>query len=202
MRGRIGNRAALYELLDPFDAHIVSGHVHENEHRFADGPHEHVVGTVCGAWWTGPICYDGTPKGYAVYEANGESVEWRYKSTGHDASHQMRTYPAGFDPTSPDEFGANVWDATDDWTVVWYEDGIRTGHMARRVGLDPVSRQRHEGDDRPEKHTWVEPQPTAHLYYAPANPEADRVRIEVTDCFGRTYVTRHTPGGTSSSHTG
>ena len=202
VRGRIGNRAALYELLDPFDAHIVSGHVHENEHRFADGPHEHVVGTVCGAWWTGPICYDGTPKGYAVYEANGESIEWRYKATGHDASHQMRTYPAGADPTSPDEFVANVWGATDDWTVVWYEDGIRTGHMARRVGLDPMSRRLHEGDDQPEKHTWVEPQPTEHLYYAPANPEADRVRIEVTDCFGRTYVTRHTPGGTSSSHSG
>jgi len=193
VRGRIGNRAALYELLDPFDAHIVSGHVHENEHRFADGPHEHVVGTVCGAWWTGPICYDGTPKGYAVYEANGESIEWRYKSTGHGASHQMRTYPAGADPKAPDEFIANVWDATDDWTVVWYEDGIRTGHMARRVGLDPMSRRRHEGDDQPEKHTWVEPQPTAHLYYAPANPDANRVRVEATDSFGRTYAVQHSP---------
>jgi hypothetical protein len=191
VRGRIGNRAALYELLDPFDAHIVSGHVHENEHRFADGPHEHVVGTVCGAWWTGPVCYDGTPKGYAVYEVNGESLQWRYKATGHDADHQMRTYPAGADPTAPDEFIANVWDATDDWTVVWYEDGIRRGQMARRVGLDPLSRRRHEGDDQPEKHTWVEPQPTAHLYYAPTNPDANRIRVEATDSFGRTYRAQH-----------
>jgi hypothetical protein len=193
VRGRIGNRAALYELLDPFDAHIVSGHVHENEHRFADGPHEHVVGTVCGAWWTGPVCYDGTPKGYAVYEANGESVEWRYKAVGRDADHQMRTYPVGADPTAPDEWIANVWGATDDWTVVWYEDGIRTGHMARRTGVDPMTRRLYEGDDQPEKHTWVVPQATEHLYYAPANPDADRIRIEVTDCFGRTYVSRHSP---------
>ncbi len=190
VRGRIGNRAALYELLDPFDAHIVSGHVHENEHRFADGPHEHVVGTVCGAWWTGPVCYDGTPKGYAVYEVDGDSVAWRYKATGRAADHQVRAYPSGADPEAPGEWVANVWDATDDWTVVWYEDGIRTGAMARRVGLDPMSRRRHEGDNQPEKHTWVEPQPTAHLYYAPANPDANRVRVEATDPLGRTYVAR------------
>ena len=190
VRGRIGNRAALYDLLAPFDAHIVSGHVHENEHRSADGPHEHVVGTVCGAWWTGPICYDGTPKGYAVYEVDGTSVEWRYKATGRAAGHQMRTYPVGADPEAPDEWVANVWDATADWTVVWYEDGIRTGPMARRVGLDPKSRSLHAGDGQPEKHPWVEPEPTAHLYYAPANPDANRVRVEATDPFGRTYVGR------------
>ena len=86
VRGMIINREALYELLDPFDAHIVTGHVHENEHRYEAGPHEHVVGAVCGAWWTGPVCYDGTPRGYAVYEVNGSSVRWRYKSTGKDAA--------------------------------------------------------------------------------------------------------------------
>ena len=193
VRTRIGNRAALYDLLSPFDAHVVSGHVHENEHRFAKEPHEHVVGTVCGAWWTGPVCYDGTPKGYAVYEADGESVQWRYKAAGHGADHQMRLYPAGADPTAPNEWVANVWDATDDWTVVWYEDGIRTGRMARRVGLDPMSRRLHEGDDQPKKHPWVEPQPTEHLYYAPAAPDADRIRVEATDSFGRTYAAQHSP---------
>jgi len=200
--GMIVNRHALYELLDPFDAHIISGHVHENEHRFVEGLHEHVVGTVCGAWWTGPVCYDGTPKGYAVYEVDGTSVRWRYKATGHATDHQVRAYPAGGDPTAPDELVANVWDATDDWSVVWYEDGIRTGRMARRIGLDPMSRRRHQGDDQPGKHTWVEPQPTAHLYYAPANPDADRVRVEATDPFGRTYVARPdtdaVPAGSSS----
>ena len=190
VRGQISNRAALYALLDPYDAHIVSGHVHENEHRFADGPHEHVVGTVCGAWWTGPVCYDGTPKGYAVYEVDGSSIHWRYKATGRDADHQMRLYPIGADPEAPDALVANVWDATDEWTVVWYEDGIRTGRMDRRVGLDPLSRRRHAGEDQPKKHTWVEPQPTGHLYYAPASSEATRIRVEATDRFGRTYVAR------------
>ena len=190
VRGQVSNRSALYDLLAPFDAHIVSGHVHENEHRHAAGPHEHVVGTACGAWWTGPVCYDGTPSGYAVYEVNGASVSWHYKSTGRDANHQMRLYPAGADPDAPDRFLANVWDADDAWTVVWYEDGVRTGEMTRRVGLDPQAQQLYDGEDQPEKHTWIEPQPTAHLYDAPFNPDANRIRVEATDRFGRTYTSR------------
>lgn len=185
---RVSNREALYELLSPFDAHIVTGHVHENEHRSAGGPHEHVVGTTCGAWWTGPICYDGTPRGYAVYEIDGDSVEWRYKATGKDADHQMRVYPRGADPRSPDEFVANIWDANDRWPVVWYEDGIRAGRMARRVGTDPMSERLYHGDEQPQKHPWVNPQPTGHLYYAPFNPHANRIRVEATDCFGRMYT--------------
>lgn len=199
VRNRIGNRAALYELLSPFDAHIVSGHVHENEHRSADGPHEHVVGTVCGAWWTGSICYDGTPRGYAVYEVDGESVEWRYKATGKADDHQMRLYLAGAAPNTADEFVANVWDATDRWTVVWYEDGVRTGRMTRRVGVDPRSKRLYEGEDEPEKHAWVEPQPTEHLYYAPFNPDAHRIRVEATDGFGRTYTATLAPDADESS---
>ncbi|MFO8098317.1 MAG: calcineurin-like phosphoesterase family protein [Salinibacter sp.] len=185
--GMVINRAALYELLAPFDAHIVSGHVHENEHRFDAGPHEHVVGAACGAWWTGSVCYDGTPSGYAVYEVNGSSVQWRYKSTGHRADHQMRLYPAGADPDRPDRFLANVWDADDEWTVVWYEDGVRRGEMDSYVGLDPQARALYAGDDQPTKHNWVEPQPTAHLYEAPRPADASRIRVEATDRFGQTY---------------
>jgi hypothetical protein len=187
VRGMISNRQALYRLLDPFDAHIVTGHVHENEHRYAAGPHEHVVGTACGAWWTGPVCYDGTPRGYAVYEARGASIRWRYKSTGRDADHQMRLYPAGAHPEMPDRFLANVWDADADWTVVWYEDGIRTGAMERRTAVDPMTTTLYGGDDRPAKHPWVTPQPTAHLFSAPAAADAHRIRVEATDRFGRTY---------------
>jgi hypothetical protein len=193
VRGMISNRAALYELLDPFDAHVVSGHVHENEHRYADGPHEHVVGTTCGAWWTGPVCYDGTPRGYAVYEVNGTSVRWRYKSTGQDASHQMRLSFAAPDADAPDRILANVWDADDEWTVTWYEDGIRTGEMERTPGVDPLTERLYAGEDTPEKHPWVEPQPTDHLFTAPYNPDANRIRVEATDRFDRTYSTRFTP---------
>jgi hypothetical protein len=67
---------------------------------------------------------------------------------------------------------------------------VRTGEMTRRVGLDPQARELYDGEDQPEKHTWIEPQPTAHLYDAPFNPDANRIRVEATDRFGRTYTSR------------
>ncbi|PSQ97779.1 MAG: hypothetical protein BRD55_01165 [Bacteroidetes bacterium SW_9_63_38] len=182
-RNMIVNREALHDLLAPFDAHIVTGHIHENEHRFADGPHEHVVGTACGAWWTGPICYDGTPRGYVVYEVDGASVQWRYKSTGREADHQMRlTVPDG------DRLVANVWDADDAWTITWFEEGLRKGELTQTRGLAPRARTLYAGEEQPEKYDWVEPQPTDHLFTAPYNPKANRIRVEATDRFGRTYT--------------
>lgn len=190
-RNMVVNREALYDLLAPFDAHVVTGHIHENEHRFDGGLHEHVVGTACGAWWTGPICYDGTPRGYAVYEVAGASVRWRYKSTGHAPDHQMR-----LTVTEDDRLLANVWDAEPAWTITWWEDGIQTGKMEQTRGVAPRARTLYAGDARPEKHDWVEPQPTDHLFAAPYNPDAARIRVEATDRFDRTYTA--TPEAVSS----
>jgi len=187
-KGQVSNRQAVYDLLEPFETHLISGHVHENEHRFVDGRHEHVVGATCGAWWTGPICYDGTPKGYAVYEVDGTDISWRYKTTGEPADHQMRVYPPGADGSAPDEFVVNVWDADPEWTVLWFEDGVRRGEMERRVGVDPLSDTLHRGPDSPKKHAWIEPVPTGHLYYADVPGDVSRVRVEATDRFGRTYT--------------
>lgn len=188
--GSISNREALYALLEPFEAHLLAGHVHETEHVFDGGTHEHVHGTVCGAWWSGPICYDGTPKGYGVYEARGSELRWHYQSTGHDADHQLRVYERGADPDAPREIVANVWNWDPEWEVDWYENGARRGRMARRTGLDPLSVKLHAGEDEPERQPWVDPVPTDHLFYAPVSDDARNVRVEATDRFGRTYTAR------------
>lgn len=184
----IMNRDALYRLLEPFEAHLLTGHTHEMEHVFEQGTHEHVAGAICGAWWSGPICWDGTPSGYCVYEIDGERVTWRYKSTGHDAAHQMRLYPPGADPSAPDELVANVWDWDPEWTVRWFADGSPRGTMARRPGLDPLSVELHSGDELPPRRTWVEPRITNHLFYAPVDPGVREVRVEATDRFERVYT--------------
>ena len=186
--GVVVNRRAVYELLEPYNAHVLSGHTHELEHVFEGGVHEHVHGAVCGAWWTGPICYDGTPSGYGVFEVRGEEIRWRYRSTGSDFSHQMRLYAWGADPSAPDEIVANVWDWDPQWKVAWYEDGALKGPMARRTGFDPLSMKLHKGPDLPVKRPWVEPQPTDHLFYAPASRNARRIRVEALVRFGRVYA--------------
>ena len=186
-RGVVANREALYELLDRYRAHILSGHTHDNEHVFEGGVHEQVHGTVCGAWWTGPVCHDGTPRGYGVFTVRGEEIRWQYKSTGADLSEQIRLYGWGADPAAPDEIVANVWNWDPDWEISWFEDGELKGRMARRTGLDPLAVELYHGDGLPAKRPWVNPQPTDHLFYAPARRTAREIRVEAKDRFGVVY---------------
>ena len=183
----ITNRDALYGLLEPFDAHIVSGHTHECEHVFEQGTHEHVTGAVCGAWWSGPICHDGTPNGYCVYTVRGEEVRWRYKATGRSPDHQMRLYGPGSDPSASGDVIANVWNWDPEWTVRWFADGEPRGLMERRRGLDPLSAELHTGPDLPERREWVEPVPTDHLFRAPLAGGERIVVVEAADRFGAVY---------------
>lgn len=184
----VNNREALYRLLEPFRAHILSGHTHEHEHVFEGGVHEHVHGTVCGAWWSGPICWDGTPNGYGVYEVRDEELRWRYKGTGLDGATRMRLYPRGADAAAPDETVANVWEWDPEWRVAWYEDGERRGEMMRRPGLDPLAVRLHTGPDLPPRRTWVEPMHTDHLFRARPSPGAREVRVEATDRWGAVHT--------------
>jgi hypothetical protein len=184
----VTNREALYRLLEPYQAHVLTGHTHENEHVFEGGVHEQVHGAVCGAWWSGPICGDGTPSGYSVYEVSGESLRWRYKAVGYPDSYQMRLYPPGSDPGAPEEMVANIWDWDPEWTVLRYDDGVPQGPMTRRVGPDPLSLELHSGPDLPERRPWVEPYPTGHLFYATVPTGVEQVRVEATDRFGRVHA--------------
>lgn len=183
----VTNREAVYGLLAPYRTTILTGHIHDSDWSTAGGVFERNLGAVCGGWWTGPICYDGTPNGYAVHEVNGAELRWRYQATGQAADHQIRVYPRGADPKAPDEIVANVWAFEPGWTVVWYENGARRGAMARRVGLDPLAVQTLAGADLPARRGWVDPVPTGHLFYAPVAAGARDLRVEATDPFGRTY---------------
>jgi hypothetical protein len=186
----VSNREAVLRLLEPYRAHLISGHTHECEHRLHGKVAEHTVGAACGAWWSGKICYDGSPNGYGVFEARGSELRWRYKATGAPADHMGRIYAAGSDPAAPQEIVANIWDWDPTWRVVWYEGGDPRGLMARRDGLDPASVLTMSGPTLPGRRTWVEPVRTAHLFYAPVAPGGREVTVEVRDGFGRTWSAR------------
>lgn len=181
------NREALQRLYERHRVHIVAGHTHESEHRIGGKIHEHVAGAVCGAWWSGDICHDGTPNGYAVYEMSGEEVRWRYKATGQDASHQLRLYAPGADPTAAGDLVANAWDWDPSWVVRWFEDGESRGLMSQRRGLDPMAVKLHRGPDLPARRPWVDPIRTNHLFFAAASPTARSWRVEAVDGVGRRY---------------
>lgn len=185
--GVVSNREQLYKILAPYKVHIMSGHTHMNEKWEDRNMIEHVHGTVCGAWWTGPICSDGAPAGYSVYEVKGGEISWYYKSTGKPKDYQLKIYKKGYLQTAPDEVVVNVWNWDSKWTVQWYEDGVLKGNMEQRVDYDPWTIELYKGDQLPKKHKWVDPTLTDHLFFAKPSAGAKKITVTATDRFGKKY---------------
>lgn len=183
------NRKHLFDLLQPFNAHIFSGHNHANENSILSPKlYEHIHGGICGVWWQADICADGAPAGYAVYEVNGDSLSWYYKSTGKDKNYQGVIYPVGIDPDKPNAFIVNVWNWDPEWTVCWFENGINKGKMTQCTGKDPYTTQFFEANRKNWVHTWIASFETEHLFYAvPSTPKAE-IKVIITDRFGKQYT--------------
>lgn len=185
--GTVSNRKQLYKLLAPFKVHIMSGHTHFNDNWEEGDMMEHNHGTVCGAWWTGPICGDGTPAGYGVYEVDGSDIKWYYKSTGLPKEKQVRVYAKGRLKDAPDEFCANVWNYDSKWKVEYLEDGVLKGNMEKRVAYDPWAAELYFGPQFPKKHKWVEPTLNDHMFFAKPSAGVQKITVRATDRFGNVY---------------
>ncbi len=188
--GTVSNRKQLYKILAPYKVHIMSGHTHFNEKWEEGNITEHNHGTVCGAWWTGPICGDGTPNGYGVYEVNGSDIAWYYKATGKPKETQLRIYGKEKSSAAEPEIVANVWNWDKDWKVEWFEDGVSKGAMEQRIGLDPWAVELYRGADLPKKHKFVEPTLADHLFVAKPSAGAKELMVKATDRFGNVYSER------------
>jgi hypothetical protein len=184
----VSNRDALYEIIKPYKAHIMSGHTHTNYNVEQGNIYEHVHGTVCGAWWTGPICGDGTPPGYAVYEVNGNDLQWHYKSVGKDLNYQssifMHTNEAG-----QREMVANVWNWDPGWKVSWEADGSLKGELAATEGYDPLAVNLYKGGELPAGRPFVEPKKTKHIFKTIVPDGVSTVKLLATDRFGNRFET-------------
>jgi hypothetical protein len=191
----VTNRMALYRLLQPYKAHVMSGHTHENENVLENGLFDHVHGAVCGAWWTGAIGQDGSPNGYGVYEADGESLKWHYKATGKPSTYQLRVYGPGTDSKQPNVLMANVWNWDPEWKVTWVEDGRPRGPMESFIANDPLAAKQMTGPALPQGRGWIEPAPTSHMFRCTPSSGAREVRVEVVDRFGASYSEEWKRGG-------
>lgn len=187
--GTVSNREHLYRMLEGYNAHLMSGHTHFNDNMISGRVFEHCHGTVCGAWWSGPICYDGTPNGYAIYESKGSELQWKYKGTGLDINEQFRVYQTGYHKDFPDQMSLNCWNYDPAWEISWFENGIRKGAPEKRLAVDPWSTELHLGPDLPARRQWVEPQLNDHMFFF--KPESkENLVVEAKDRFGNVYSKR------------
>lgn len=181
------NASSLYEILEGYDAHILSGHIHRNWNVvFNDKLMEHTTAAVSATFWKADICTDGTPRGFGVYEVDGNKVTWTYKSAGFPLDYQFRAYPVGSSEEYPDDIIANVWNWDEQWKVEWYENGKNRGEMEHFKGYDPEAKTVCSDKERVE-YDWISPIMTRHLFRATPDDKKANIEIVVTDRFGHVY---------------
>ena len=185
MLDNLCNKPALYAMLQPYDALILSGHMHTADYeQIADNITEINVSGLCGAWWCGEVCIDGSPAGFKVIDIDGEKVEWIYKGCGHPLDYQMKIYVDN--PDYPGEIVANVWDYDPMWKVEYFEDGKKVCDMERFKAQDPLAKDLYK-DPSSLKRTWVYAAETENMFKAPVSENVRHIEVRVTDRFGRVY---------------
>jgi hypothetical protein len=184
----VKNNQELYDIIKDRNVHIMSGHTHYNVNVIKNNVFEHNHGTVCGAWWTGPICGDGTPCGYGVYKVKGNQLSWHYQSTGMNADHQFSIHVSDHDASNKQVL-VNIWNADVGWKTDIKIDGVSKGSLEQFEGFDPVAYSTLLGPELPKPRGFAEPKKTNHLYKALVPSNAQEVTITATDRFGKKYST-------------
>ena len=179
------NKPALYAMLEPYQTLILSGHMHTADYEQISGNITEInVAGLCGAWWCGEVCIDGSPAGYKVFDMNGSDAEWIYKGSGHPLDYQMKVYVN--EPDYPGQIVANVWDYDPSWKVEYFEDGVKVCDMERFKAQDPLAKELYK-DPSSLKRTWVYAAPTENMFKATVSEGAKTLEVRVTDRFGRVY---------------
>ena len=187
MSGSVMNRDALFKILEPFNTHILAGHSHTQWNKIiSPNIYEHVHAAASGAWWQGDISTDGSPQGYTVYTAQGDSLSWYFKGVNLTKEEQFRLYAPGADENYPDCIIANVFNYDPDWNVQWYENGEFMGSMEQYWGKDPEAAKNYQ-PGKNKRHSWLSAGETNHLFKAPLQDPSASIAVIVEDRFGNSY---------------
>lgn len=148
------NISNVLNLLAEYDnVRIMSGHTHtQRNYVHPNGIIEHNSAALSGTWWSSCVCGDGCPSGFNVYKIEGnkvvDSYYYGYTASSSDRNHQMRLYRGNAVTGGPitgtnkngtmgyyafnfdsDVLLANVYNASSDWEISVYENGVYSGEM-------------------------------------------------------------------------
>lgn len=183
------NREPLYKMLEPYNVHIFSGHEHYLEnYQIKENIFEHVHTTLSGLFWMAPWSWDGSPRGYTVYEIDGDEVKWYFKAVGKDKNHQFNVYAVGANKQKANAITVNVWNYDPAWKVYWYENDELMGEMTPFTGYDSSIVDYVTQHQSSFKHKGIGAAPTEHMFYAIPKLPDSVIRIEVIDRFGSKYI--------------
>ena len=191
-----GNSANLHAMLAGYaNVQIISGHTHYNS-VMADntGITEHTVGAACGGFWEGPVCLDGAELGYKVFEVDGTTFKWTYRSYVNPNAQFSVFKPENRAPVlePSNELLVNVWDWDPAWTVSWSEDGGSTFKSMARItdkAYDPTAYAYFGTESAPGGPTrlWINASKTDHIFQCVPSLTSTRVVVKVISRFGIEY---------------
>jgi 3',5'-cyclic AMP phosphodiesterase CpdA len=182
----VKNNTDLYAILEDRKVHIMSGHTHYHRNVIKGTIYEHNHGTVCGAWWTGSICEDGTPNGYGIYKVKGTDLEWHYQSTGQADDYQLKVFVQQEGDNK--KVVANIWNYDPEWKTEYWIDNVHKGVLEQFPGIDPYANATLLGPELPKPRGFAEPKNTDHLFRTLVPVDAKEIRIMATDRFGKKYT--------------
>lgn len=192
---RLTNVDELYDILRGRRVEILSGHTHTQQNTtITDSIHEHTLGALQGSFWTGDLCADGAPRGYAVLTFHGPNLaDYYYKGTDHPRNYQMYLYAPGesVNPAYHDAVIANIFNWHTDWKVEAREDnGPWTTVESNVVDYDPRAYLHLKGKHAPATRSWCEPLDINDhmLIYRPKNTDWTTVTFRATDPYGNVYT--------------
>ena len=182
------NKKAVYDMLAPYDAMILSGHIHTGNNEIISGRLiEQNISSLGGAWWCGPICADGAPAGFKLISFDGTGARWKFIGCGTPEDYQVKVYLDS--PQYPGEVIANVWDYDPMWKVEYFEDGVKVCDMKRFEGKDPAACEIYKDPSRLRR-SWVSAMPTQNLFRATPSDDAKVLEVRATDRFGEVYTVK------------
>lgn len=185
----VQNGEQMLELLKGRKVDFICGHTHISNHlRYSDDIVEHNPGSICGTWWDTQWCNDGTPRGYDIFTSEAGEFSWFYHPIDFDDDFQVSIIGPGESKWHPNSIIANVWDADDQWTIEWYQDGVYMGAMTETTDVDPqfikAINETFKGKEIPE---YKRPRQNIHYYAAEPSQYAKTATIKVKSRFGKSW---------------
>ena len=131
-------------------SHNIKNYIHKQTCKNGKGVYEHNLQSLAGDWWFSNLSSDGSPRGYKVFRFSGNKLfDSVNKAVGASSNYQMRVYngndsysgttagggtPAkGSKPKNDtytwnqaykNHFIVRVWNADENWTVTFVQDGV------------------------------------------------------------------------------
>lgn len=215
---RTEDRQRLFDLLADYPNTLsMSAHTHLQRQNFYTGDdgwkqekphHEYNVGTTSGDWYSGlknedgvPVATmrDGTPKGYAILNIEGNNYTFDYKVAGKPLDYQINlTFPAAVEQAylRRHTLVANFFIGTEEDRVEYSLDGENWTEMQHIVKEDPSYVYNMLKFDNAENlldgFRPSQARTSTHLWEAklPAKlaPGSYQIQVRATDMFGRVHT--------------